>query len=157
MTPSTISKLERGEIVLGPVTLRKLAGVLPLTSDELDQLSEAAAEISARMKTSAKIFAEADAHDALCVLLLRAVGARLGVEEKDFFQGFGIRSGIWTKGYDFLIRLRDQTWLGFAINPSEVRVARTEVDDHNALPKPDGKDFETAGGVTLLLTPAHLV
>jgi transcriptional regulator with XRE-family HTH domain len=152
VTPSTISKIEKGEIALGPVTMRKLTAALPLSPAERDQISEAANQDSARMLTSSKLAAEWADWDALCLALIRVTNHLTGVTEEDFFQGFGTKSGIWRKGYDLLIRLRDQTWLGFVIKPGEIRVARTTVDNHNALPKPESKEFESVEGLSLLLS-----
>ena len=151
----TISKIEKGEIALGPVTMRKLTAALSLNPSERDQVAEAASEGSARMKTSSKVAAEWADWDQICLAMIRFTRHQTGVEEDEFFQGFGIKSGFRAKGYDLLIRLRDQTWLGFVFKTDEIRVARTEVDDHTALPKPDGTEFDHAGGVTLSLRPIH--
>ncbi|MCB1204775.1 MAG: helix-turn-helix transcriptional regulator [Verrucomicrobiae bacterium] len=155
LSPATISKIEKGEIALGPVTMRKLTAALSLNPSERDQVAEAASEGSARMKTSSKVAAEWADWDQICLAMIRFTRHQTGVEEDEFFQGFGIKSGFRAKGYDLLIRLRDQTWLGFVFKTDEIRVARTEVDDHTALPKPDGTEFDHAGGVTLSLRPIH--
>ena len=151
VSPSDISKLEKGIVKLGPVTFQKLSSVLPLTPEERGNLAEWAELTSSRMKTAPQISSAATDWDQACLAMIRFTRHQTGVSEDLFFQGFGVKSGIWTKGYDLLIRLRDQTWLGFAITPGEVRVARTTGDDHKALPKPEGKAFESAGGIILLL------
>jgi len=156
VSPSDISKLEKGIVKLGPVTLQKLSSVLPLTPEERGHLAEWAGLTSSRMQTAPQISSAATDWDQFCLAMLRLTRHQSGVSEESFFQGFGVKSGIWTKGYDLLIRLRDQTWLGFAIKTDEIRIARTEVDDHKALPKPDGKAFESAGGIILSLTQRRI-
>lgn len=156
VSPSDISKLEKGIVKLGPVTLQKLTSVLPLTPEERGLLAEWSGLTSSRMQTAPQILSAATDWDQFCLAMIRLTRHQTGVSEENFFQGFGVKSGIWTKGYDLLIRLRDQTWLGFAIKPEEIRVARTGVDDHKALPKTEGKAFESAGGIILLLTQRRI-
>jgi transcriptional regulator with XRE-family HTH domain len=157
LSHAAVSRLESGDMNLGPVVLGKVSSILSFTAKEHTDLLEAAQIVSARMRGASQVMASGSTDwDALCLCMIKACGHQFGVSEVDFFQGFGVKSGIWTKGYDLLIRLRDQTWLGFAIKTDEIRIARTEVYDHKALPKPDGKAFESAGGIILSLTQRRI-
>ena len=58
-------------------------------------------------------------------------------------------NGYGAVGYDLLIRLRDQTWMGFAFDEDEVCLIKNSTDDHTALPKPWGETFRKEGGIIL--------
>lgn len=156
ISTSAVYNLEHSKGALGPVTLQKLSSALSLSPEQRAQLAELAGLTSTRMKTAPQISSAATDWDQFCLAMLRFTCCETGVNEDLFFQGFGVNSGIWVKNYDLLIRLRDQTWLGFVINPGEIRFARTADDDPKSLPKPDCVDFKKAGGNIVLLIPAEI-
>lgn len=150
LSHAAVSRIESGDMNLGPVVLGKLSSVLAFSNDEHREFVAASQVVSARMRGASQVLASGSTDwDQICLCMIKGYGHHFGVIERDFFQGFGHKSGIWTKGYDLLIRLRDQTWLGFAFDVDEVRIAKTTVDDPSALPKQSGLDFVTEGGIVL--------